>query len=262
MDTQLLLILIASQFIGLAGVLTAALTTWHISDAGARRLVAFAAGTMLAMALLDILPEALALGGADTVMPLVLAGLLGFFTLQKLSLWRHAHVHDTAAVNAATNITSAAHAPRSHIGWTIVAGDGLHNFTDGVLIAAAFMADTHLGWLTTLAIVAHEIPQETGDFLALRWAGYSARQALGLNLLASLPAVIGGALAWAMLQQAASLLPYVLAISAASFLYIAISDLLPALNREWCARETTWHLALIGAGIALIHLLHHVLPGD
>lgn len=261
MDSKLLLILIASQVVGLAGVLIAALATHRVSYAASRRLVAFAAGTMLAMALLDILPEALELADAHTVMPVMLAGLLGFFVLQKFSLWRHAHDHTPGEPCAGEDVPAVAGGKR-HIAWLVVTGDGMHNFTDGVLIAAAFMADTNLGWLTTLAIVAHEIPQETSDFLALRWAGYSARQALALNLLASLPAVVGGVLAYLMLQQAQSLLPYVLAISAASFLYIAISDLLPALNREWSSRETGWHLALIAAGIGLIHFLHQFHPGE
>lgn len=244
MNGSLLGIVGASQLVGLTGVGLAALATHRLSPAMIHRLVAFAAGTLLATALLDILPEALAHAPAEGILQTILISLLALFALEKAALWRHSH----QPVSSGT---------RSHRIGVIVVGDGLHNFTDGVLIAASFAADPTLGWITTLAIIAHEVPQEIGDFLIMRDAGLTTRQALLLNLLSSLMAVVGGIAGYWLLEKMHHLLPYVLACSATSFLYIAIADLLPAMNRHWSARETRWQVMLLGGGIAVIPLLHH-----
>jgi len=246
---SLLMVLGASQLIGLAGVGLAALATWRLSDALLRRCVAFAAGAMLATALLDILPEALAHAPAEAVLQTVLFTILALFCLEKAALWRHAH---------ATPQDTTPQASR-HLVWIVVAGDGLHNFVDGVLIAAAFAVDNSLGWVTTLAIVAHEIPQEIGDFLVLRHAGLSARRAFLLNLLSSGMAVVGGLTGYFLLSSLTDWLPYVLAGSAAGFLYIAIADLMPSLNRSWSASETRWQTVLLTVGVVCIPVLHHLM---
>lgn len=241
---SLLTIIIASQLIGLAGVGLAALATNWISKVWVHRMIAFAVGTMLATALLDILPEALSAAPANRVLQAVLVSILVLFAMEKAALWRHRYLPE--------NVNGS----RAHLVWIVVIGDGLHNFTDGVLIAASFAANPQLGWLTTLAIVAHEIPQEIGDFLVLRNAGLSQRNALWLNFLSSFTAVIGGIAGYLILEKMHSLLPYVLACCAAGFLYIAIADLMPAMNQHWSAKETRWQALLLVCGVLLIPSLH------
>lgn len=151
----------------------------------------------------------------------MLIGIVAFFVLEKLALWRHHHAH---GANAAK--------PPERAALLILVGDGVHNFVDGVLIAAAFLTDTSLGIVTTLAVIAHEIPQEVGDFMLLLNAGLSRTRALLLNLVASLTAVAGGLAGYLLFDAATAALPYVLALAAASFIYVAVADLIPDLNRQ------------------------------
>ena len=179
-------------------------------------LVSFATGALLGAALLGLLPHALAAAGpADMhVIPMaVLLGLLGFFLLEKLVLWRHCHA-DHCEVHA----PETGHRQQS-AGTLILIGDGLHNFLDGMLIAGAFLTDIHLGVVTSIAVAAHEIPQEVGDFAVLLHSGYSRGRAFLYNVLSSATTVIGGVLAYYALQDLEPLLPYVLAVAASSFIY-------------------------------------------
>jgi zinc and cadmium transporter len=219
-------------------------------------LVSFATGTLLGAALLGLLPHALeAVPGTDThVIPMaVLIGLLGFFLLEKLVLWRHCHA-DHCEVHVPD------HDDHKHsTGVMILIGDGLHNFLDGILIAGAFLTDIHLGIVTSLAVVAHEIPQEVGDFAVLLHSGYSRGRAFFYNILASLTTVIGGVLAWLALQQMTAALPYVLAIAASSFIYIAVADLIPTLHQRVEGKATVQQVVLIAAGVLLIYSTHSTL---
>ena len=214
-------------------------------------LVSFATGALLGAALLGLLPHALAAQAGDDmhVIPMtVLLGLLGFFLLEKMVLWRHCH-HDHCEVHAPT--------PDIHhrsTGTMILVGDGLHNFLDGVLIAGAFLTDIHLGVVTSLAVVAHEIPQEVGDFAVLLHSGFSRSRALFYNVAASLTTVIGGVLAYYALQDVEAALPYVLAVAASSFIYIAVADLIPTLHERVEVRATLQQILLIAGGIAVIYL--------
>lgn len=140
-------------------------------------------------------------------------------------------------------------------GFLIVVGDAIHNTVDGVAIAAAFLTDVRLGVVTTLAVIAHEIPQEVGDFMILLHVGYSKRKALLLNLLASLTSVAGGITGYFVLQQTQVAVPYVLAVSASGFIYIAVADLIPDLHRSLDLRSTAWQIALIAIGVATVALL-------
>ncbi len=241
----LLQILLATLAAGALSVLAAALVSLTLLSQWAPRLVAYAAGVLLGAAFLHLLPESIEALGPQDVLATCLAGLLGFFVLEKLALWRHAHagLHDHG------------HA-RKPAGTMILVGDALHNFVDGILIAAAFLTDPELGWAVAIAIIAHEVPQETGDFMVLLAIGWSRRAALGWNLLASLAAVAGGLLGYFALSDAEAAVPYVLAVSAASFLYIAVADLIPELHRHWRLPEAAAQLALIAAGVATPVLLH------
>ena len=219
-------------------------------------LVSFATGALLGAAFLGLLPHALAsVDSSDThVIPMaVLLGLLGFFVLEKLVLWRHCHA-DHCEVHAPDQ-QSRAHST----GTMILIGDGLHNFLDGILIAAAFMTDIHLGIVTSLAVAAHEIPQEVGDFAVLLHGGFSRGRAFTYNVLTSLTTVFGGVLAYFSLQQMQVALPYVLAIAASSFIYIAVADLIPSLHQRVDGKAAVQQMLLIAAGILVIYSAHSTL---
>jgi zinc and cadmium transporter len=213
--------------------------------------VSFALGALLSVAFLDLLPEALKTGGADqadSLMATVLVGILGFFLLEKLLLWRHCH-----SGHCETHTEEHFHQPA---GTLIVVGDAIHNFVDGVLIAAAFLTDVHLGIVTSLAVAAHEIPQEVGDFAILLESGYGRTRALAYNLLSSLATLVGGVLAYFSLEHVHQALPYFLALAASSFVYIAVADLIPSLHRRTTARAALQQVGLIVAGILVISWVH------
>jgi len=221
----------------------AALTAW------VPRMVSYAVGVMLAAAFLHLLPEAfMQADSVEGLFALTLAGLLGFFLLEKVAIWRHRHDHGRG---------SGSH---GHAGMMIIVGDGFHNFVDGVLIAAAFLTDVNLGVATTLAIIAHEVPQEVGDFMVLLHSGYARRTALLLNFASSLACVAGGIAGYYALAEMQQATQYVLVLAAASFIYISVADLIPDLHRASDTRSTLWQVALIAAGMATIagpHWLFH-----
>ena len=221
-------------------------------------LVSFATGTLLGAALLGLLPHALAgVAGSDIhAIPLaVLLGLLGFFLLEKLVLWRHCHA-DHCEVHVPDDHD---HMRRRSTGTMILIGDSLHNFLDGILIAGAFLTDIHLGIVTSLAVAAHEIPQEVGDFAVLLHSGFARGRAFLYNILSSLTTVVGGILAWFALQQMQAVLPFVLAVAASSFIYIAVADLIPTLHRRTEGEATLQQIILITAGVMLIYTTHSTL---
>jgi len=238
----LLHIILATLVGGLLSVLAAATLTLTWLPRVADRMLAYAVGVLLAFAFTGLLPEAVHLG-LDPVEAgyWVLGGVVAFFVLEKAALWRHAHVHEQGG---------HAHPPQVVM---IVIGDGLHNFVDGVLIAAAFMVDPTLGWATTAAVLAHELPQEIGDFMILLNAGLSKSKALALNALSGATMVLGGVAGYLALDGAQSAVPYVLVLAAASFIYIAVADLVPELHRHRRARDGAAQLALLLLGVATVH---------
>ncbi len=244
---------------GLLSVLAAALflvLSESIRNQLLPHLISFATGTLLGAAFLGLLPHAMAaVPTQDThVIPMaVLLGLLGFFLLEKLVLWRHCHA-DHCEVHAPDS-----KARKSSAGILILIGDGLHNFLDGILIAGAFLTDIHLGVVTSLAVAAHEIPQEVGDFAVLLHSGFSRGRAFFYNVLSSLTTVIGGILAYVALQDLQQILPYVLAVAASSFIYIAVADLIPTLHQRVEGREAFQQIILIAIGILLIYAAHSTL---
>ena len=216
-------------------------------------LVSFATGALLGAALLALIPHAVLGAGSDRVHQVgiaLIAGIALFFVLEKFLLWRHCH--DDHCDEHTVTTHQHEHARKKASGSLVLVGDALHNVLDGVLIAAAFLTDVHLGIVTALAIMAHEIPQEVGNFAVLLHSGVSRRRALVLNLLTSLTAVIGGVVGYFALEQALAALPFALAVAASSLLYVAVADLIPGLHRKIDPRSSVTQVVLIGLGIALI----------
>ena len=232
---------------GALSVTAAAALTAAVGIHRVNVLISYAIGALLGAAFLEILPHALEKGDAHRMAATVLFGILAFFVLEKLVLWRHCH-HDHCEAHDA-------HAPthdHGRSGLLILIGDTFHNFVDGILIAAAFLENTQLGMVTALAIIAHEIPQEVGDYLILLHSGYSRARALAFNLLSSLATLLGAMLAYLALSQLTEWIPTLLGLAAASMIYVAVADLIPSLHKRTELRATLQQILLIGLGVASI----------
>jgi zinc and cadmium transporter len=252
----LLWIIAASVVGGALSVLCAALFALNARAHWVNALVSYAIGALLGAVFLDILPEAIKLSTNPAVLSgTVLAGILLFFTLEKLLLWRHCH-HDHCEVHE-PHVPKETHS-HGRSGTMIMVGDTFHNFVDGVIIAAAFLTDVHLGIVTALAIIAHEIPQEVGDFMILLHSGYSKTQALTLNLVSSMATLAGGVLAYFALQSMQGVVPTLLALAAASMIYVAVADLIPGLHQRTRLRDTLEQVLLIVAGVSSIFMVNLV----
>jgi zinc and cadmium transporter len=234
---------------GLAAASLALRATW------VPMLVSFAIGALLGAAFLEIIPHAFEQGEAHQVAFSILGGIFGFFVLEKLLLWRHCHTE-----NCEVHDPHAATHDHGRSGALIIVGDTVHNFVDGVLIAAAFLQSVELGVVTAVAIIAHEIPQEVGDFLILLHSGYSRLRALVMNLLSSAATVVGGVIGYFSLQLIADLEATLLGIVAASMIYVAVADLIPGLHRRPELRDTASQALLIALGIGAIAMVRVVLP--
>jgi zinc and cadmium transporter len=252
--TDLQLIVLVTAGAGLSSVLIAASLSLGVLAKLVDRMVSISVGILLATALLHSLPEAFEMPGinAHVLFGVLLAGLLGFFLLEKVALLRHSHHHEGDGHDHHHG-HDAEEAGQS--GWMILIGDGLHNFVDGVLIAAAFMVDFEVGMFTAIAIVAHEIPQEIGDFIVLINAGFSRARALLYNVVSGALSVLGGVLGYYFLEKANTAMPYLLVIASSGFIYIAVSDLIPQMHRRSHWRESLRQIALIGCGVGLVVLL-------
>jgi len=204
-------------------------------------LIGYATGVLLGAALLGMIPAALARSTSAVVLPTLLAGIVAFFVLEKAVLWRHCHDGDCQVHGRA--------------GALILIGDAFHNFVDGVVIAAAFLASVPLGVGAAVAVIAHEVPQEVGDFAILLDSGYTRARAFWLNLLSSAATLPGALAGYFWLGQMNESIPYILAISAASFIYIALADLVPSLHRRMLRVESALQVILLLAGIATIALM-------
>lgn len=215
-------------------------------------MVSYAIGALLGAVFLDILPEAITLTHSpSTLGATVLLGILLFFILEKLVLWRHCH-HEHCEAHEPHSVQGGDH---GRSGMMIMVGDTFHNFVDGVIIAAAFLTDVHLGVVTALAIIAHEIPQEVGDFAILLHSGYSKMRALQLNLISSFASVAGGVLGYFTLQTMQSWIPALLGLAAASMIYVAVADLIPGLHKRAQLSDTLQQVGLIVLGVATVGLM-------
>jgi len=235
---------------GVLSVLAAAAFAMRLKPARVPMLIAFAVGALLGAVFLEILPHAFT--EADSIRSMagtVLGGILLFFVLEKFVLWRHCHEEQCEAHDP--------HGPptdRGRSGMMIMIGDTVHNFVDGVLIAAAFLADVQVGIVTALAIIAHEVPQEVGDFLILLHSGYSKAKAFAVNLFSSLAMVVGGLLGYVALAQLEQWIPTLLGLAAASMLYVSVADLIPGLHKRPEPAHSAAQIALIAIGIGTIWL--------
>ena len=254
----LLLIILFSLLGGVLSVLAASLFLLlpeRHRIASLPHFVSLATGAMLGAAFLGLIPHAVS--GEHpiefhTLGLTILLGILGFFLLEKMVLWRHCH-----------DETCEGHIPGTHqhnaAGTLVLIGDGVHNMVDGVLIAAAFLTDPHLGIITSLAVAAHEIPQEVGDFVLLLHSGYSRGRALFFNMLSSLTTIIGAIVTYYSLQNSLAVVPYFIAIAAASFIYIAVADLIPSLHKRVAFADTVRQIVLITLGVGIIAVTHSTL---
>jgi zinc and cadmium transporter len=291
-------IVLSSLIGGVLSVSLAALFALSVRTTWVPMLVSYAIGAMLGAVFLEILPHAFSISGnVETVSATLLLGLLLFFVLEKLVIWRHCHGdhcevhaihtedncpqtdlgHTPTAVSVKYKAVATPVAPTSVLlsnghshshghahdggrsGLMIMIGDTFHNFIDGILIAAAFTADIKLGAVTALAIIAHEIPQEVGDFLILLHSGYSKKQALIFNLVSSLATLVGGLMAYFALQYVQSWIPIILGLAASSLLYVAVADLIPGLHKRTELKATLNQVLLIGLGVSTIWFAHSVL---
>ena len=320
-------IILSSLVGGALSVVGAAMVALNVKKSAVPMLISFAIGAMLGAVFLEILPEAIKAGANNNltiqaITGTVLVGILLFFALEKLVIWRHCHgdhceVHaihteedcpnksmvrqphqeqDLEITHAWDNVLNVrpklvegqnkdavqtkyraaasgmqnasmlkpAHS-HSHLhdsersGMMIMIGDTFHNFVDGILIASAFMVDVKLGIVTSIAIIAHEIPQEVGDFLILLHSGYSKKKAFLFNLVSSFATLVGGVAAYFALQTLQAWVPYILSLAAASLLYVSVADLIPSLHKRTELSASISQLSLILCGVSTIWLVDYLL---
>lgn len=229
---------------GLGGLLVAS-GVLLITDSARTKLVpwlvSYAVGAMLGVSMMALLPATLEQLPPARVFMTLLLGILLFFVLEKLVPWRHCHIHDC-------EVHESSVVP-------VLVGDTFHNFVDGAVIAAAVITSVPLGISTAFAVAAHEIPQELGDFAILLHAGYSRARALLLNVLSAAASAVGAMAAFVAVETLPRILPYVLALAAASFLYVAMADLIPGLHRGRTDAGSMRQILLIAAGVATILVL-------
>jgi zinc and cadmium transporter len=239
-----------------------------------QHLLSLAAGALMATAFMHLLPEALESGhDAQALFGTLLVGLVFFFLLDKAELWHHGHehhhagdevhAHDHAHVaHAHAQHAHSAHPRAQHVepavrsgGWAVLTGDSVHCFGDGILIASAFVADARLGLVAALAVLAHEVPHHIGDLAVLRQTSSSRRAALVKVSLAGAVTPLGGLVGWWLVDQLVVYLPFFLVVASSSFIYVALADLIPQLQRRLGARETLAQIAWLLVGIGLVTLV-------
>ena len=267
----LLAILLGTLAAGIGSVWLAAWLSFGIVSRYTQHMLSLAAGALLATAFLHLLPEAFEAGvQAHNLFMTLLFGLLFFFLLDKAELWHHGHEHHHGELHHGHDHqdahghdhahSHAAHAPHDHGahakplagGWAILAGDSVHCFGDGVLIASAFMVDLKLGVVAALAVLAHEVPHHMGDLVVLREGSQSRQTAVLKVSLAGAITALGGLTGYALLDQLHGVLPYMLAIASSSFIYVALADLIPQLQKRLSSRETAAQIVWLLCGIGLV----------
>jgi zinc and cadmium transporter len=246
----LLAILAATLMAGVGSVWLAALLGFGILARYTQHMLSLAAGALLATAFMHLLPEAFeSQVGPDQLFPTLLVGLIFFFLLDKAELWHHGHEH-----HHAHHHDHAAHEHRSGGSWAILTGDSVHCFGDGVLIASAFVADMRLGVVAALAVLMHEVPHHMGDLAVLRQASDTRRIALLKVSLAGGLTAMGGIVGYFLVAQLEAYLPYFLAVASSSFLYVALADLIPQLQKKLSARETAAQIIWLAVGMGMVTL--------
>jgi zinc and cadmium transporter len=262
----LIAILIGTLTAGIGSVWLAALLSFGVLARYTQHMLSLAAGALLATAFMHLLPEAFeSKASAHNLFAALLVGLVFFFLLDKAELWHHGHEHrDEAPGSQQTEVQHHDHGHHEHDhghqsgGWAVLAGDSVHAFGDGILIASAFMADLRLGVVAALAVLVHEVPHHMGDLVVLRLSSNNRRVALIKVSLAGAVTALGGVIGFALVDQLFTYLPYFLVLAASSFIYVALADLIPQLQKRVTTRETAAQIAWLGIGIGLVTLISRV----
>lgn len=253
---------------GIGSVWLAAALSFGALGRYTQHMLSMAAGALMATAFMHLLPEAFeSQSGARDLFLALLVGLVFFFLLDKAELWHHGHEHHHGADDSHGHTHHHGHGAHAHAhpahasekrpsgAWALLAGDSVHCFGDGVLIASAFIADMRLGVIASLAVLAHEVPHHMGDLVVLR-AGTASRKAALIKVsLAGSVTAIGGLTGYWLVEQLQDYLPFFLVVASSSFIYVALADLIPQLQKRLSARETTAQIAWLMAGIALVTLV-------
>jgi zinc and cadmium transporter len=233
-----------------------------------QHLLSLAAGALLATAFMHLLPEAFESRIAPALLfGVLLFGLVFFFLLDKAELWHHGHEHHHGDHGHAHDHVhhhghAHAHAPRTGGGWAVLTGDSVHCFGDGILIASAFIADIRLGLVAAVAVLAHEVPHHIGDLVVLRQSSANQRAALVKVSLAGTMTMLGGIVGWWLVDQLHGWLPYFLVLASSSFVYVALADLIPQLQKRLPARQTAAQIVWLVVGIALVSLVSRLAHGE
>lgn len=279
---NLIAILLGTLVAGVGSVWLAAVLSFGVLARYTEHMLSLAAGALLGAAFASLVPEAFATGASPRVLSAtLLAGLIFFFLLEKAELWHHGHEHhpslptlDEAMAGESPRwhgVRPHAHAHGAHHhgpvrgGWAVLIGDAVHGLGDGVLIASVFMADLHAGWAAALAVLVHEVPHHMGDLAVLHHGpGGNRRSALLRVSLAGSATVLGGVLGYALLAWVAGFLPFLLALAASSFIYVALADLIPQLQKRLSGSQTMVQVFWLAVGVLLVflaltgaHLLGH-----
>jgi zinc and cadmium transporter len=253
----LLAILLGTFAAGVGSVLVAALLTYGVLARFTQHLLSLAAGALLATAFMHLLPEAVnSSAGAKELFAVLLGCLIFFFLLDKAELYHHGHEHGHSHDHSHHDHAHHEHHDHSENkrsgGWAVLVGDSVHCFGDGILIASAFVADFKLGLVAAIAVLAHEVPHHMGDLVVLRQGNASANPALLKLCLAGGVTVLGGVLGYFLVAQLENLLPYMLVIASGSFIYVALADLIPQLQKRLSLKETAAQVAWLAVGIVLV----------
>jgi zinc and cadmium transporter len=260
----LIAILLATLAAGIGSVWLAAALSFGVLARYTQHMLSLAAGALLATAFMHLLPEAFeSQAGAKELFTTLLVGLVFFFLLDKAELWHHGHEHHH---EGAPHHDPAAHAGHEHPGpahaheakagsWAVLTGDSLHAFGDGILIASAFVADFRLGAITAVAVLAHEVPHHMGDLVVLRGGSGNQRMALMKVSMAGAVTALGGLVGYVLVDALQDFLPYFLVVASSSFVYVALADLIPQLQKRLTARETTAQIVWLAVGIVLVTLV-------
>jgi zinc and cadmium transporter len=259
----LLVIVLGTLLAGIGSVWLAAWLSFGVISRYTQHMLSLAAGALLATAFLHLLPEAFESGiPAHLLFAVLLVGLLFFFLLDKAELWHHGHEHHHGHATASRLDHDHEHDhghrhPHDPVagGWAVLAGDSVHCFGDGILIASAFVADLRLGVLAALAVLAHEVPHHMGDLVVLRRSAGTRQAAILKVSMAGAVTALGGAVGYVLVDALHDLLPYFLVVASSSFVYVALADLIPQLQRQLSARETAAQVFWLGVGMTLVMLV-------
>jgi len=268
----LLAILVGTLAAGIGSVWLAALLSFGALGRYTQHMLSLAAGALMATAFMHLLPEAFESGiEPHDLFLILLVGLVFFFLLDKAELWHHGHEHHHEPDPSLGHLVHAEHSHHDHdhghghshshgnsgVGgsWAVLAGDSVHCFGDGVLIASAFIADLRLGAIASLAVLAHEVPHHMGDLMVLRAGTSNKRAALVKVSLAGAVTALGGALGYWLVDQMQDYLPYFLVVASSSFVYVALADLIPQLQKRLTARQTAAQIAWLAVGIGLVTVM-------